>query len=100
MAFPGFLKLSIPILETLLRVNMNAKIAHHSLSNGNKGYKSQPPRIDDDVSIGAGAVILPGVTIGCGSMIGAGAIVTKDVPSGTVLRGDPSRISRCVSVNA
>ena len=53
---------------------------------GNKDYLAEPPCIDDDVSIGAGAVILPGVRIMKGAMIGAGAIVTMDVPPGTVVR--------------
>jgi UDP-2-acetamido-3-amino-2,3-dideoxy-glucuronate N-acetyltransferase len=42
-------------------------------------------------SIGAAAVILPGVTIGEGAMVGAGAIVTKDVPAHCVVRGDYAR---------
>jgi len=43
-------------------------------------------------SIGAGAVILPGLTIGAGAMIGAGAVVTKDVPDGAVVYGDAAAI--------
>jgi acetyltransferase-like isoleucine patch superfamily enzyme len=42
-------------------------------------------------SIGAGAVILPGVTIGEGAMIGAGAVVTRDVPDGETWVGNPAR---------
>ena len=42
-------------------------------------------------SIGAGAVILPGVTIGEGAMIGAGAVVTEDVPAGATVIGNPAR---------
>jgi len=42
--------------------------------------------------IGAKAVILPGVTIGRGAVVGAGAIVTKDVPPFTVVAGNPARI--------
>lgn len=43
-------------------------------------------------SIGAGAVILPGLTIGEGAMVGAGAVVTKDVPPHAVVRGDYARL--------
>jgi UDP-2-acetamido-3-amino-2,3-dideoxy-glucuronate N-acetyltransferase len=43
-------------------------------------YKAQPPIIEDDASIGAGAVLLPGVRIGAGATVGAGGVVTKDVP--------------------
>ena len=48
--------------------------------------------VEDDVSIGAGAVILPGIRIGRGALIGAGAIVTKDVPPYAVVAGNPARI--------
>lgn len=43
-------------------------------------------------SIGAGAVILPGITIGEGAVIGAGAVVTKDVPAGATVVGNPARV--------
>lgn len=42
-------------------------------------------------SIGAGAVILPGLTIGSGAMVGAGAVVTKDVEPGSLVVGNPAR---------
>ena len=45
-------------------------------------------------SIGSGATILCGITIGERAMIGAGAVVTRDVPSGAVVAGNPSRIIR------
>ncbi len=48
-------------------------------------------------SIGAGAVILPGVTIGEGAMVGAGAVVTKDVPPHTVVVGNPARVTRTLT---
>lgn len=47
--------------------------------------------VQDDVSIGAGAVITPGVVIGKGARIAAGAVVTKDVPAGAHVRGVPAR---------
>lgn len=47
--------------------------------------------VQDDVSIGAGAVITPGVVIGTGARIAAGAVVTKDVPAGAHVRGVPAR---------
>lgn len=50
-----------------------------------------PVSIADDVWIGAGAIILPGVSIGEGSIVGAGAVVTRDVPPYTVVGGVPAR---------
>ena len=49
-------------------------------------------------SIGAGAVILPGLTIGAGAMVGAGAVVTRDVPDGALVYGDAARIRLLNSV--
>jgi acetyltransferase-like isoleucine patch superfamily enzyme len=54
----------------------------------------QPIVIEDDVWIGAGAIVLKGVRIGCGAVVGAGTIVTKDVPPGAVVVGNPARIAR------
>jgi acetyltransferase-like isoleucine patch superfamily enzyme len=48
--------------------------------------------IEDDVWIGSNSVILPGIRIGQGSVIGAGAVVTKDVPSYSVAIGVPARV--------
>lgn len=50
--------------------------------------------IGRNVWIGAGAVILPGITIGNNSVIGAGSIVTKDIPSNVVAVGNPCRVLR------
>lgn len=49
--------------------------------------------IDDGASIGGGAVILPGITIGTGAMVGAGAVVTKSVPPYAIVAGSPARIT-------
>jgi acetyltransferase-like isoleucine patch superfamily enzyme len=46
--------------------------------------------VEDDVSIGANATILPGLRIGAGSLIGAGSVVTKNVEAGTVVAGNPA----------
>lgn len=47
-------------------------------------------RVGKGAAIGAGAVILPGITIGEGAVIGAGAVVTKDVPPGQTVVGNPA----------
>jgi maltose O-acetyltransferase len=51
-----------------------------------------PIRIGRNVWIGGGAIILPGVTVGDDAIIGAGAVVTRDVPEGATVAGNPARI--------
>jgi acetyltransferase-like isoleucine patch superfamily enzyme len=53
-----------------------------------------PTLVKKGASIGANATILPGLTIGEGAMVGAGAVVTKDVPPRTLVVGNPARIVR------
>jgi maltose O-acetyltransferase len=53
-----------------------------------------PITIKDGVWIGSRSVVLPGVTVGAGSVVAAGAIVTKDVPPHTLVGGVPARIIR------
>lgn len=57
-------------------------------------YPSEPVVIGDDVWIGTRAIILPGVTISKGAIIGAGAIVTRDVPEYAIAGGNPARVIR------
>jgi len=52
----------------------------------------RPVRIGRNVWIGAGAIILPGVTIGDDAVIGAGSVVTRDVPAGATAFGNPARV--------
>ena len=54
----------------------------------------RPISIGSDVWVGGGAIICPGVTIGSKSVIGAGSVVTKDVPDGVFAAGNPCRIIR------
>ncbi|WP_299660967.1 sugar O-acetyltransferase [uncultured Ruegeria sp.] len=52
---------------------------------------AHPIKIGENVWIGGGAIIMPGVTIGDRAIIGAGSIVTKDVPAGATVVGNPAR---------
>jgi acetyltransferase-like isoleucine patch superfamily enzyme len=53
-----------------------------------------PVAIDDDADLGIGAIVLPGVHVGQGAVVGAGAVVTRDVPAYAVVAGSPARILR------
>jgi len=57
-----------------------------------QGIRGHGVRIEDDVWIGAGVVILDKVTIHKGAIIGAGAVVTRDVPAGAIVGGVPARL--------
>ncbi|MBQ8849572.1 MAG: sugar O-acetyltransferase [Clostridia bacterium] len=60
-----------------------------------KGYQyNMPVHIGKNCWLGAGVIVLPGVTVGDGSVIGAGSVVTKDVPAGVVAVGNPCRVLR------
>ncbi len=51
----------------------------------------QETRVEDGASIGSGATLLGGITIGRDAMVGAGSVVTRDVPPGAVVAGNPAR---------
>ena len=70
---------------------------NHNFSDAEKrideqGVNTTPVVIEDDIWIGANAVILPGVTIGQHSVVAAGAIVTKDVPPHSLVAGVPAKV--------
>jgi len=94
-------------LAHLIIIGERATIAPRStivVSSGpnNSKLKDYYPRkcdrviIEDDVWIGTGAIILPGITIGRMSIIGAGSVVTKDVPPCTIVGGVPAKIIKKV----
>jgi len=63
-------------------------------------WTAEPTLVREGASIGAGAVVLPGVTIGRWAMIGAGAVVTRDVPEHALVTGNPARVTGRVCVCA
>jgi acetyltransferase-like isoleucine patch superfamily enzyme len=58
-----------------------------------------PTLVKEGASIGSGSTILCGITIGRNAIVGAGAVVTKDVPENTVVAGVPARIIRKLDTN-
>jgi len=59
--------------------------------------EASPVAVEDNVWIGANSIVLPGVRIGSGSIIGAGSVVTKDVPAFSVAAGNPARVIKSYS---
>lgn len=67
----------------------------------NRGLeRARPITVEDDVWIGGHVTVLPGVRIGRGSVIGAGSVVTRDVPPGVVAAGNPCRVLRTIEEDA
>ena len=63
----------------------------------NRGLEyALPIRVGNNVWIGGNVIVLPGVSIGDNCVIGAGSVVTKDIPSGTVAAGNPCRVLRII----
>lgn len=80
--------------------NCGLYTASHPLnaSQRNQGYeKASPITIGKNVWIGGDVTILPGVTIGDGSVIGAKSVVTKDIPPGVFAVGNPCRVLRSIT---
>ena len=72
--------------------------AHHLQAEPrNQGWEvAKAITIADNVWIGGSAILLPGVNIGQNAVVGAGAVVTRDVPANTVVAGNPARVIRVI----
>ena len=79
------------VINDKVKIGENVTLLH-SVTIG--GTRKGAPTIEDDVTVATGAIIIGPVTIGKGSIIGAGAVVTKDVPKNSVVVGNPQRILR------
>lgn len=85
---------------TMFGPNVTIATAGHPLLPGLRmqGYQyNAPVHIGENCWIGAGVIIVPGITIGDHTIIGAGSIVTKDIPSRVIAVGNPCRILREVN---
>ncbi|WP_017936375.1 sugar O-acetyltransferase [Nocardioides sp. Iso805N] len=77
--------------------NVQLLTATHPLEPGprrDKWEAAEPITIGDNVWLGGGVVVCPGVTIGADTVVGAGSVVTRDLPAGVVAVGSPARVVR------
>lgn len=83
--------------NTMLGPNVTLASAGHPICPPlrAKAYQfNMPVKIGKNCWLGAGVIVLPGVTVGDNTVIGAGSVVTKDIPSGVVAVGNPCRVLR------
>lgn len=84
----------------LLAPNVSIYTAGHPLhpDSRNSGYEyGMDIHIGDNVWIGGGSIVCPGVTIGSNCVIGAGSVVTKDIPDWSLAAGNPARVIRKIT---
>ncbi|MBW8687058.1 DapH/DapD/GlmU-related protein [Chitinophaga rhizophila] len=83
--------------QVLIGPRVNLVTENHPLSPAERrGMLCKPILIKRNAWIGAGATILPGVTVGENAVVAAGAVVSKDVPDNTVVGGIPARVIRTI----
>ena len=83
--------------NTMFGPNVTIATAGHPIDPELRGRGLQynlPVRIGKNCWLGAGVIVMPGVTIGDNTVIGAGSVVTRDIPSGVVAVGNPCRVLR------
>lgn len=86
--------------NTMFGPNVTVATAGHPIDPvlREKGYQyNMPIHIGKNCWIGAGVLIMPGITIGDNTVIGAGSVVTKDIPSNVIAFGNPCRVQREVN---
>ncbi len=85
------------LVEIGNRVDLGMRTTIVAHQQGEHADESKPSvRIEDDVFIGPGSILLPHVTIGHGAVVTAGSVVTKSVPPLTMVRGNPAEpVARC-----
>ena len=78
-------------------VTLNDKLICHRRSS--LTFAPQAPQILRAARVGGGSVLCPGITIGENALVGAGSVVTRDVPDRAVVAGNPARVIRFVSAD-
>ncbi len=85
--------------DVMIGPNVSIITSGHPLepSRRRTGVVAKPIKIERNVWIGAGAIVIGGVTVGENSVIGAGSVVTRDVPPDTLVGGNPARVIRSIA---
>jgi acetyltransferase-like isoleucine patch superfamily enzyme len=83
--------------DVLMANDVQLICGNHTFARRDLPIRAQPPEghpivIEDDVWLGASAIVLGGVTVGTGSVVGAGAVVTRSLPPYSIARGVPAKI--------
>ncbi|WP_202879232.1 sugar O-acetyltransferase [Nocardioides cynanchi] len=82
--------------------NVQLLTATHPLepeARRDKWESAEPIAIGDNVWLGGGVIVCPGATIGADTVVGAGAVVTRDLPAGVLAVGNPARVVRSIRVD-
>lgn len=85
-------------IEEDVFIGPNATFTNDTFPRSKQDFVLKRTRIEKGASIGANATILPGLTIGADAMVGAGSVVTKNVPSGVLVAGNPARTIKKLQV--
>ena len=86
--------------DCMIGPGCNLATSIHPISPRLRRHKLQynkPIHIGNNVWFGAGVTVLPGVTVGDNAIVGAGSVVTKDVPSNAIVAGNPARLIRMIT---
>jgi UDP-2-acetamido-3-amino-2,3-dideoxy-glucuronate N-acetyltransferase len=85
-------------IEDNVQIGPNVTFTNDKYPRAKQQFDLQKTKIKRNASIGGGAVILGGITIGENAMIGAGSVVTKSVPPGELWLGNPARFVRKINI--
>lgn len=96
-SYVGAIKIGRDVMigEELIAISTTHEFRSREIPMREQGFQEQRPiTIEDDVWIGSRVIILPGITIGRGSIVGAGSVVSKDVEAYSIVAGNPARLIR------
>lgn len=85
-------------IEDNVQIGPNVTFTNDKYPRAKSAFELKRTKIKKNASIGAGSIILGGVTIGENAMVGAGSLVTKDIPSGELWFGNPAKFVRKIDI--